>query len=204
MFSNFDFNRRSHSLTVRQCIKQSYATHGLTGFYKGITASYYGVSETVIHFVIYEAIKAKLRDMKGQTIDDEDRSLLDFLEFMGAGATSKTIATCIAYPHGMCIFQFVQHCLYYYFLNTWNLPLIRVFLNLFLFSSTGSFYNNRTHAHSSQGICCEDLITVRGEVYLPQSVYVPIWLKRSICTEFAYFPYNKLYCQTLQTTCCYF
>lgn len=37
-----------------------YRTSGITGFYKGITASYVGISETVIHFVIYEAIKSKI------------------------------------------------------------------------------------------------------------------------------------------------
>ena len=88
-------------MTVRKCIIDTFNRHGIKGFYKGITASYYGISETVIHFVIYEAIKSKLRDMKGQTtIDYEDRTIIDFFEYMGAGATSKTIATCIAYPHG--------------------------------------------------------------------------------------------------------
>lgn len=81
----------------------TYHTLGIKGFYKGITASYYGITETVIHFVIYEAIKAKLREMKGQSNDYDERTLLDFLEFMGAGATSKTIATCIAYPHGKSV-----------------------------------------------------------------------------------------------------
>lgn len=47
-------------MTVRQCIQRIYKTSGLLGFYKGITASYFGISETVIHFVIYEALKAKL------------------------------------------------------------------------------------------------------------------------------------------------
>lgn len=74
-------------------------TTGIQGFYKGMTASYYGISETVIHFVIYEAIKARLREIKGQSIHEEDRSTMDFMEFMAAGAVSKTIATCLAYPH---------------------------------------------------------------------------------------------------------
>lgn len=34
--------------------------NGLRGFYKGITASYFGISETVVHFVIYETLKRKL------------------------------------------------------------------------------------------------------------------------------------------------
>lgn len=45
---------------VRECIKRIYETNGLRGFYKGITASYFGISETVVHFVIYEALKKKL------------------------------------------------------------------------------------------------------------------------------------------------
>lgn len=47
-------------MTVRECIRKIYKTSGIIGFYKGITASYVGISETVIHFVIYEAIKAKI------------------------------------------------------------------------------------------------------------------------------------------------
>ncbi|XP_058060666.1 mitochondrial carrier protein Rim2 isoform X3 [Anopheles bellator] len=46
--------------SVGQCVKQIYESQGVRGFYKGITASYVGISETVIHFVIYEALKKKL------------------------------------------------------------------------------------------------------------------------------------------------
>jgi len=91
--------KRKGAMTSLRCIKDVYRESGLLGFYKGITASYYGISETIIHFVIYEAIKEKLREMKGISITDMDRNAGDFLEFMCAGATSKTIATCIAYPH---------------------------------------------------------------------------------------------------------
>jgi len=81
-----------------QCIRNTYRQEGIRGFYKGITASYYGITETVIHFVIYEAIKAKLREMRLKRT--KDNITMDFIEYMGAGATSKTIATCVAYPHG--------------------------------------------------------------------------------------------------------
>ncbi|XP_062548233.1 mitochondrial carrier protein Rim2 isoform X3 [Armigeres subalbatus] len=47
-------------LTVTECVKRIYESQGIRGFYKGITASYFGISETVIHFVIYEALKKKL------------------------------------------------------------------------------------------------------------------------------------------------
>ena len=95
------FSRRKGHLTAFACIRQVYNEKGVRGFYKGITASYYGISETVIHFVIYEFLKAKIRELKGRTyLNDTNRTLVDFLEFMGCGATSKTIASCIAYPHG--------------------------------------------------------------------------------------------------------
>lgn len=47
-------------MSVTECIRKIYKTSGFMGFYKGITASYVGISETVIHFVIYEALKSKI------------------------------------------------------------------------------------------------------------------------------------------------
>lgn len=88
--------KRNNRLTIRQCIKRIYAKDGIPGFYRGITASYVGVTETVIHFVIYESFKAKLL---GDNDSNDDRTYSDFLKFMLAGACSKTFATCVAYPH---------------------------------------------------------------------------------------------------------
>ena len=93
--------RRNNSLTTTQCIRSIYANDGLRGFYRGITASYVGVTETVIHFVIYEAMKAKFLEMSSHSYrPDTERTTMDFLRFMIAGAISKTTATCVAYPHG--------------------------------------------------------------------------------------------------------
>jgi solute carrier family 25 protein 33/36 len=67
-----------------------------------------GISETVIHFVIYEAVKKRLQEWShsSRTLADEDynsenKTSSDFIQFMAAGAFSKTVASCIAYPHGM-------------------------------------------------------------------------------------------------------
>ncbi|CAD7079993.1 unnamed protein product [Hermetia illucens] len=92
-----DYNSKNQ-MSVRECIKRIYAKSGVRGFYKGITASYFGISETVIHFVIYEALKAKLIELRHKHPLDGKTSR-DFLEFMLAGAISKTVASCIAYPH---------------------------------------------------------------------------------------------------------
>lgn len=85
-------------MTVTECVKRIYESQGVRGFYKGITASYFGISETVIHFVIYEALKKKLKELR-QARPSDDKTSRDFLEFMAAGATSKTIASVVAYPH---------------------------------------------------------------------------------------------------------
>ncbi|XP_042901694.1 solute carrier family 25 member 36 [Parasteatoda tepidariorum] len=88
------------SVTTIQCIKDIYNSKGIVGFYKGITASYFGISETIVHFVIYEFIKAKLKEGRQNGCYPTDRkSTRDFVEFMCAGAVSKTCASCIAYPH---------------------------------------------------------------------------------------------------------
>lgn len=84
-----------------QCAMHVYRTEGLHGFYRGITASYAGVSETIIHFVIYEALKQHLRNGHHSlstpfTLSANSR---DFFGLMGAAAVSKTCASCIAYPH---------------------------------------------------------------------------------------------------------
>ncbi|XP_065215023.1 solute carrier family 25 member 36 [Planococcus citri] len=99
-----DNAKNGHKLTTYQCVRGIYNQSGFRGFYKGITASYFGISETVIHFVIYEAIKAELMTKRMQRLsaldaDVNERSSRDFVEFMVAGAVSKTIASCMAYPH---------------------------------------------------------------------------------------------------------
>jgi solute carrier family 25 protein 33/36 len=74
----------------------------MRGFYRGLTASYYGIGETVIHFVIYELLRAKLveRRARRQAAGEEPgHKIRDFAEYMAAAGTSKTIATCIGYPH---------------------------------------------------------------------------------------------------------
>ncbi|XP_033029497.1 solute carrier family 25 member 36-A-like [Lacerta agilis] len=84
-----------------QCAMRIYHTEGLRGFYRGITASYAGVSETIIHFVIYEALKQQIREHRSFLTPTPifSPSSQDFLGLMAAAAVSKTCASCIAYPH---------------------------------------------------------------------------------------------------------
>ncbi|KAI7809149.1 solute carrier family 25 member 36-A [Triplophysa rosa] len=96
-------NRGEKGMSAFECVRRVYQSDGLRGFYRGMSASYAGISETVIHFVIYESIKRKLIESKANAnMDDEDESVKDASDFVGmmlAAATSKTCATSIAYPH---------------------------------------------------------------------------------------------------------
>lgn len=97
-------NRGERRMSAFECVRRVYKADGLRGFYRGMSASYAGISETVIHFVIYESIKRKLVESKANaSMDDEDESVKDASDFVGmmlAAATSKTCATSVAYPHG--------------------------------------------------------------------------------------------------------
>ncbi|EDO49787.1 predicted protein [Nematostella vectensis] len=82
-----------------QMIRSIYRADGVKGFYRGLSASYVGVTETCIHFVIYESIKARLQHHKLKQRNRTHTSAFDFIEFMLAAATSKCIASTVAYPH---------------------------------------------------------------------------------------------------------
>ncbi|XP_012988762.2 solute carrier family 25 member 36-A [Esox lucius] len=97
-------NRGERRMNAFECVRKVYQAEGWRGFYRGMSASYAGISETVIHFVIYESIKRKLLESKAQASmdQDEDEAVKDASDFVGmmlAAATSKTCATSIAYPH---------------------------------------------------------------------------------------------------------
>lgn len=96
-------NRGQKRMSAFECVHKVYRADGLKGFYRGMSASYAGISETVIHFVIYESIKGKLLQQKADSAMDSDEESVkeasDFVGMMLAAATSKTCATSIGYPH---------------------------------------------------------------------------------------------------------
>ncbi|XP_029700353.1 solute carrier family 25 member 36-A-like isoform X2 [Takifugu rubripes] len=96
-------NRGERRMSALDCMRRVYRREGLRGFYRGMSASYAGISETVIHFVIYESIKRRLLEAKmPQNMEEEEevpKVASDFVGMMLAAATSKTCATTVAYPH---------------------------------------------------------------------------------------------------------
>lgn len=64
-------------------------TEGVAGLYKGLSASYLGVSESTIQWVLYERLKRMERGGDRPT----------WAQTIGAAGTAKLIATIITYPH---------------------------------------------------------------------------------------------------------
>jgi solute carrier family 25 protein 33/36 len=75
-------------------IRKIWREKGLFGFYKGITASYFGVTETALYFAIYEQLKRL-----NQPAFVEDADYFTFLTYFTSAGFSKSMAACVCYPH---------------------------------------------------------------------------------------------------------
>uniref|UniRef100_A0A3P9A7K1 Solute carrier family 25 member 33 n=1 Tax=Esox lucius TaxID=8010 RepID=A0A3P9A7K1_ESOLU len=92
--------RGEKKMNALQCARYVYSTEGMRGFYRGLTASYAGISETMICFLIYETLKKRLNEGRFTSRNGEtEKGASDFLGLMMAAAFSKGCASCIAYPH---------------------------------------------------------------------------------------------------------
>lgn len=88
------------------CANRVYKEEGIRGFYKGLGASYLGIAESSIQFVLYEKMKSILLERKKE--DFAQSTLLAIsapppslsnLEYMSLAATAKLIAAVSTYPH---------------------------------------------------------------------------------------------------------
>lgn len=66
---------------------------GIRGFYKGLSASYLGVTETTIQWVLYERLKLLTKDTEGKG------PLAEWAGVLGSAGTAKCVASLITYPH---------------------------------------------------------------------------------------------------------
>ncbi len=86
----------------RDAIMRIYREEGLKGFWKGLSASYWGCSEGCIQFVVYEKLKKQLLERnneKRRASGLKDSGDLPAAYTLGAAAFSKFIATTATYPH---------------------------------------------------------------------------------------------------------
>ena len=76
------------------CLRKVIANEGFRGLYKGLSASYLGVAEGTIQWVLYERMKRYLRS---QSPPSNNNSA--WLNYFLAAAGSKLFAATLTYPH---------------------------------------------------------------------------------------------------------
>lgn len=74
-------------------IRQIFREEGIRGFYKGLSASYLGVTEGTIQWVLYERLKRLSADTHGQG------GIAEWFGMLGSAGTAKCVASLITYPH---------------------------------------------------------------------------------------------------------
>ena len=86
--------RDGKHVSAFEIIRSTYKSEGIKTFYRGLTASYMGISETVIHFAIYEKLKSEITHFHFII-----ESSFSAFECMIAAGISKSIASSLCYPH---------------------------------------------------------------------------------------------------------
>jgi len=83
------------------CVRFIARTEGIRGLYSGLTASYLGVTEGVIQWVLYERMKRLTGgDGKSRTVSGEKMGVFQqWLGMMGSAGTAKIVASLVTYPH---------------------------------------------------------------------------------------------------------
>jgi hypothetical protein len=96
------------------CIRQVVAQEGIAGLYRGMSASYLGVTESTLQWVLYEQMKAALkrRDeriiLSGREKTAWDRTI-EWTGNVGAAGGAKMVAALITYPHEVRTYHSKNH-----------------------------------------------------------------------------------------------
>lgn len=95
------------------CVKQVVRDEGVRGLYKGMSASYLGVVESTMQWMLYEQLKAYLarREALIQASGREKNwwdKVVDVMGNGGAAGGAKLVAAVIAYPHEVSHSPFID------------------------------------------------------------------------------------------------
>jgi solute carrier family 25 protein 33/36 len=88
-------------MPVRREFSQT-SQEGIGGFYKGISASYWGCAEGALQFLVYEQIKTRLlksQNEKRMELGLPSSGELPRAVYFWAAAASKAVAAVTTYPH---------------------------------------------------------------------------------------------------------
>ena len=77
------------------CLAKIWRHEGIRGLGRGLSASYLGVSESTLQWVLFESLKRVQRAERKAPVTYREK----LREALGAGFFAKLIATVITYPH---------------------------------------------------------------------------------------------------------
>jgi len=84
---------------IIDCFRKTVHNEGFLALYRGMGASYLGLIETALQFVLYENFKSRIVDYKkGNNTYDKDYGL-SIVEYLSASSLAKLIASALTYPH---------------------------------------------------------------------------------------------------------
>lgn len=86
------------------CVRQVLREEGLRGLYKGLSASYLGVTESTLQWVLYEKMKTYLAARKEKIVisgrpETAWDNFMDWGGKLGAAGSAKLLAAILTYPH---------------------------------------------------------------------------------------------------------
>ncbi|KAK9459948.1 mitochondrial carrier domain-containing protein [Lipomyces oligophaga] len=108
--TRLQLDRQNTDITKRQykssfdCVRQVFSKEGIPGLYRGLTASYLGVVESSLQWVLYEQMKSlirqreRLRAKLGRDASPGD-AFFEWLAKSGAAGLAKLSASLLTYPH---------------------------------------------------------------------------------------------------------
>lgn len=103
--TRLQLNETRRVLTAFEVVHNILREKGILGFYKGISASYFGIAESAICFAIYE----RLKSISNENLNSDSRDSLKFFTYFTSAGFSKTLASVICYPHGLYIHNYKSY-----------------------------------------------------------------------------------------------
>ena len=85
------------SISSVNMFKTIYQTEGMKAFYKGLSASFLGLSHVAIQFPLYEYLKTQAQIYRQNS--NESREYVRALDIVCASLSAKLVASLISYPH---------------------------------------------------------------------------------------------------------
>lgn len=82
-----------------QCVRQILRQEGLGGLYRGLSASYLGTVETMVHLVVYEEFKQLYHQMFAGVSRRDGTVWHALIGTGGAAGSARLVAGLITYPH---------------------------------------------------------------------------------------------------------